>query len=117
MAKISLRKETPLIQIIDYPILPLDRIKYPLTIIEFIFGFIACGFLIFPGVSGSAFLLAIGIYPLIISSVSTFNFQILLPFAIGMLLSIATMPRLISNLYSKYGEPILIFFGLCSYSG
>jgi uncharacterized protein involved in exopolysaccharide biosynthesis len=41
MAKISLRKETPLIQIIDYPILPLDRIKYPLTIIEFIFGFIA----------------------------------------------------------------------------
>jgi uncharacterized membrane protein len=56
-------------------------------------------------------LLAIGIYPLIVSSVSTFNFQILLPFGIGMLLSIATMPRLINNLYSKYGESILIFFG------
>jgi uncharacterized membrane protein len=28
-----------------------------------------------------------------------------------MLLSIATMPRLINNLYSKYGESILIFFG------
>ena len=41
MAKISLRKETPLIQIIDYPILPLDKIKFSLTIIEFIFGFIA----------------------------------------------------------------------------
>ena len=86
-------------------------VNTPGSLSLFIFGFIACGFLIFPGVSGSAFLLAIGIYPLIVSSVSTFNFQILLPFAIGMLLSIATMPRLISNLYSKYGESILIFFG------
>lgn len=41
MAKISLRKETPLIQVIDYPILPLDQVKYSLLFIEFIFTIIA----------------------------------------------------------------------------
>ena len=83
----------------------------PGILLLIIFGFIACGFLIFPGVSGSAFLLAIGIYPTIISSVSTLNFQILIPFAFGMLLSIALMPRVINNLYYKYGDTVLIYFG------
>lgn len=41
MAKITLRKETPLIQIIDYPILPLDQVKFSLVLIELIFTLIA----------------------------------------------------------------------------
>ncbi len=41
MAKVALRKETPLIQVIDYPILPLDEVKFSLIFIEIIFGIIS----------------------------------------------------------------------------
>ena len=61
------------------------------------YGFIAFSFLLIPGISGSAFLLAIGIYPLIIGSVADLNMSVLLPFAIGMLFSLFTMPRLIEK--------------------
>ena len=51
-----------------------------------LFGFIACSFLLFPGISGSAFLLSVGAYPLIIGSISNIDFGILFPFGIGMLM-------------------------------
>ena len=76
-----------------------------------IFGFLACTFLLFPGISGSAFLLAVGIYPYIIGSISNLNIDVLLPFAIGMLLALIVMPRIINKAYEKYGKSILIFFG------
>ena len=76
-----------------------------------IFGFIACTFLLFPGISGSAFLLAVGIYPYIIGSISNLNIDVLLSFAIGMLIALIVMPRIINNAYKKYGKSILIFFG------
>ena len=76
-----------------------------------IFGFFACTFLLFPGISGSAFLLAIGIYPYIIGSISNLNIDVLLPFAIGMLIALIVMPRIINKAYEKYGKSILIFFG------
>ena len=76
-----------------------------------IFGFFACTFLLFPGISGSAFLLAIGIYPYIIGSISNLNIDVLLPFAIGMLIALIIMPRIINKAYEKYGKSILIFFG------
>ena len=76
-----------------------------------IFGFFACTFLLFPGISGSAFLLAIGIYPYIIGSISNLNIDVLLPFAIGMLIALILMPRIINKAYEKYGKSILIFFG------
>ena len=76
-----------------------------------LFGFFACSFLLFPGISGSAFLLAVGIYPVIIGSISDLNFEVLLPFFLGMLISIVLMPRLINKAYQKYGNMILVFFG------
>ena len=76
-----------------------------------LFGFIACSFLLFPGISGSAFLLSVGVYPLIIGSISDLNFDVLLPFGIGMLVALGLMPRLINKAYKKYGKSILVFFG------
>ena len=82
---------------------------YPFTLL--VFGFVACSFLLFPGISGSAFLLSVGAYPLIIGSISNFNLEVLFPFGIGMLLAVTIMPRCINNAYSKYGKSILVFFG------
>lgn len=83
----------------------------PKMILLAILGFIACSFLLFPGISGSAFLLSVGAYTLIIQSISNFNFNILLPFAIGMLMALILMPRLINKAYKKFGKTVLVFFG------
>ena len=74
------------------------------------YGFIAFSFLLIPGISGSAFLLAIGIYPLIIGSVADLNLLVLFPFAIGMFFSLITMPRLIEKLLSKFDQNIYVVF-------
>jgi len=74
------------------------------------YGFIAFSFLLIPGISGSAFLLAIGIYQLIIGSVADLNLSVLLPFAIGMLFSLFTMPRIIEKLLSKFDKYIYMIF-------
>ena len=76
-----------------------------------LFGFVACSFLLFPGISGSAFLLSVGAYPLIIGSISDLNFDVLLPFGIGMIFALVLMPRLINKAYKQYGKSILVFFG------
>ena len=83
----------------------------PNVFLLLLFGFIACSFLLFPGISGSAFLLSVGAYPLIIGSISDLNFDVLLPFGIGMLVALGLMPRLINKAYKKYGKSILVFFG------
>ena len=83
----------------------------PQIMLLVILGFIACSFLLFPGISGSAFLLSVGVYSLIIQSISNFNFNVLLPFGIGMLAALALMPKLINKVYEKYGKSILVFFG------
>jgi putative membrane protein len=74
-------------------------------------GFIACSFLLFPGISGSAFLLSVGAYPLIIRSISNLDLSILFPFGIGMLMALVLMPRLINKAYKKFGKSMLVFFG------
>ena len=76
-----------------------------------VYGFIACSFLIIPGISGSAFLLAIGIYPEIISAISNLRLEILFPFALGMLTALVFMPRVIHALFKKYESKILVTFG------
>jgi len=43
--------------------------------------------------------------------ISNFNFNVLLPFGIGMLAALVLMPKLINKIYEKYGKSILIFFG------
>ncbi len=88
-----------------------DGYQEPNITILILFGFCACSFLLFPGISGSAFLLSVGAYPLIIGSISNFNFEVLLPFGIGMLVALILMPRLINKAYEKFGKLILVFFG------
>ena len=88
-----------------------DGYREPNIAILILFGFCACSFLLFPGISGSAFLLSVGAYPLIIGSISNFNFEVLLPFGIGMLGALILMPRLINKAYKKFGKLILVFFG------
>ena len=83
----------------------------PNLLLLILFGFIACSFLLFPGISGSAFLLSVGVYPLIIGSISNLNLNVLFPFGIGMALAIFLMPRLINKAYKKFGKSILVFFG------
>ena len=83
----------------------------PTMILLAILGFIACSFLLFPGISGSAFLLTVGVYTLIIQSIANLNFNVLLPFAIGMLAALILMPRLINKAYKKFGKSVLVFFG------
>ena len=63
----------------------------PKMILLTILGFIACSFLLFPGISGSAFLLSVGAYTLIIQSIANLNFNVLLPFAIGMLAALMSV--------------------------
>jgi putative membrane protein len=83
----------------------------PNLLLLLLFGFIACSFLLFPGISGSAFLLSVGAYPLIIGSISNLDFGILFPFGVGMLMALVLMPRLINKAYKKFGKSMLVFFG------
>ena len=99
--------------LIGYFLSSFELIEYiePNQVLLIIYGLIACSFLLFPGISGSAFLLSVGIYPLIIGSISNFNLNILFPFAMGMLIALVVMPRLINMVYEKFGKVILVFFG------
>jgi putative membrane protein len=83
----------------------------PHSFMLLVFGFIACLFLLFPGISGSAFLVYVGTHSVVIGSIASLDFSILFPFGVGMLISLAIMPRLINKAYTKYGKSILIFFG------
>ena len=75
-----------------------------------VYGFIAFSFLLIPGISGSAFLLAIGIYPLIIGSLADLNLSVLIPFALGMFFSLIFMPRLIEKLLFKFDRYLYMIF-------
>ena len=99
--------------LIGYFLSSFELIEYiePNQVLLIIYGLIACSFLLFPGISGSAFLLSVGIYPLIIGSISNFNLNILFPFAMGMLIALIVMPRFINMVYEKFGRVILVFFG------
>jgi putative membrane protein len=77
----------------------------------FIFiGFIAFSFFLLPGISGSAILLSIGVYEIIIGSIANVEFEVLVPFAIGCLTSLLLMPKIINFLLSQYKLNIMIFF-------
>ena len=44
-------------------------------------------------------------------AISNFNFEVLFPFGVGMLVALILMPRLINKAYEKFGKLILVFFG------
>jgi putative membrane protein len=82
----------------------------PSFIVFVLIGFIAFSFFLLPGISGSAILLSIGVYEIIIGSIANMQLEILMPFAIGCLISLFLMPTIINHLLSKYKLNIMIFF-------
>lgn len=82
----------------------------PSFIVFVLIGFIAFSFFLLPGISGSAILLSIGVYEIIIGSIANMQLEILMPFAIGCLISLFLMPNIINNLLSKFKLNIMIFF-------
>ena len=90
----------------------------PVSVLIAIFGFIAFSFFLIPGVSGSAILLSLGAYKLVISSIATLDLSILVPFATGCILSLLIMPKLILFLMTNYKNNIIsLFSGLIFISG
>ena len=82
----------------------------PSFIVFVLIGFIAFSFFLLPGISGSAILLSIGVFEIIIGSIANMQLEILMPFAIGCLISLFLMPKIINHLLSKYKLNIMIFF-------
>ena len=82
----------------------------PSFIVFILVGFIAFSFFLLPGISGSAILLSIGVYEIIIGSIANIQLEILMPFTIGCLISLLLMPKIINHLLSKYKLNIMIFF-------
>ena len=82
----------------------------PSFIVFVLIGFIAFSFFLLPGISGSAILLSIGVYEIIIGSIANMQLEILMPFTIGCLISLFLMPKIINHLLSKYKLNIMIFF-------
>ena len=82
----------------------------PSFIVFVLIGFIAFSFFLLPGISGSAILLSIGVYEIIIGSIANMQLEILMPFAIGCLISLFLMPKIINHLLSIYKLNIMIFF-------
>lgn len=90
----------------------------PNFIILLVVGFIAFSFFLMPGISGSAVLLSIGVYELIIGSIATLNMTTLIPFALGCLISLLTMPKIVHHLLDRFNTRIMTFFsGLILVSG
>ncbi len=84
----------------------------------FMSGLIAFTFFLIPGISGSAILVVLGVYSPIIQAISNFNLLFLLPFALGCLISLFILPKIVASLYSKYEQSLIYFFsGLIFSSG
>ena len=81
-------------------------------------GLIAFTFFLIPGISGSAILVVLGVYSPIIQAIANFNLLFLFPFALGCLISLLILPKIVVSLYAKYEQSLMyIFSGLIFSSG
>jgi putative membrane protein len=108
----------------------INNISFPFMIFIFFAGMIAAAALIIPGISGSFVLLLIGLYPLIIYSISSIRIlffdssninlliniiKVLVPLGIGIIIGGLSMARLIEKLLKNYLKIIYsIILGLLS---
>ena len=84
----------------------------------FFSGLIAFSFFLIPGISGSAILVVLGVYSSVIQAIANFNLLFLFPFALGCLISLLILPKIIVSLYAKYEQSLMyIFSGLIFSSG
>lgn len=100
---------------------PVLKLKYSYTVtIGFVFTIIGASFLaamamIIPGVSGSFIMVLLGTYATVIGAVKDFNFGVLIPTAIGVVLGLVLGARLIRLLLKKHR--LMVFsaiLGLCA---
>jgi putative membrane protein len=90
----------------------------PGTLYLFACGLLAFSFFLIPGISGSAILVILGVYGLVIQSISQLQLEILLPFGLGCLVSLLLLPKFILAAYIKYEDKLLFLFaGLIFISG
>ena len=75
------------------------------TLLYILYGIIAISTMIIPGISGSFVMLLLGFYGTIIGAVADLNFLVLIPFAIGCLIGLISVTKLIKWLLAKYAEP------------
>ena len=75
------------------------------TLLYILYGVIAISTMIIPGISGSFVMLLLGFYGTIIGAVADLNFLVLIPFAIGCLIGLISVTKLIKWLLAKYAEP------------
>lgn len=69
-----------------------------------IMGIIEALTMIIPGISGTAILMCLGYYNLIIESFSNFNIIVLFPFGIGLIIGVITITKIINFLFNNYKE-------------
>ena len=67
-------------------------------------GAISAFSMIIPGISGSFIMLTLGVYTSVITAVSEFNFAILIPVAIGILIGLILGIKIVKVLLSKYQQ-------------
>ena len=57
---------------------------------------------IIPGISGTALLMLVGYYEIIITSISNINLSVLIPFLIGLFIGIYTLARVLNYAFKKH---------------
>lgn len=87
-------------------ILALLKMKLSLTVAPGILGYLLCGLLwglsfIVPGLSSSSLLLFFGLYQPMLAGISSFDFGVLIPMAIGMAACILLLSRAVGYAYKK----------------
>jgi len=84
----------------------------------FMSGILAFSFFLIPGISGSAMLVVLGVYGPVIQAVAMLDFGLLIPFAMGCLISLLLLPKAILSIYSSHEYNLMhIFSGLILSSG
>ena len=73
-------------------------------ILLFICGILDAFATIVPGVSGTALLILVGSYRIIISGISNADLSVILPFGIGLIIGLIFFAKIISNMLKKYSN-------------
>ena len=96
---------------------PVIETESPSGIYIFFAGFLAICALVLPGISGSFILLLIGVYPVIIVSISTLDIGTLSIFSLGCILGLLSAVRIIKIIYERNRRLMrAFFFGLILFS-
>lgn len=87
-------------------LLTLFKTKISVSIAPGLFGYLLCGLLwglsfIVPGLSSSSLLLFFGLYQPMLKGISTFDFAVLIPMGIGMLLCVVLLSKAVGYAYKK----------------